>query len=66
MNKWENLITIGFWVVVLAFFVYFITKPHPKVSQSYWYCWDSGTPRPHHLGHHVAGDHLCTDAELGK
>ena len=33
-------------------------------SQTYWYCWDSGTPQPHHLGHPVSGDHYCTDAEL--
>lgn len=32
--------------------------------QSYWYCWDTGAPRPHHLGHHVNGDHYCTDNEL--
>jgi hypothetical protein len=36
------------------------------VTQSYWYCWDSGPPSPHHLGHSVSGDHLCTNAELGR
>jgi hypothetical protein len=30
----------------------------------YYYCWDSGSPRPHHLGHQVSGDHLCTKQEL--
>ena len=30
----------------------------------YWYCWDSGDPDPHHLGHHVSGDHHCTYKEL--
>ena len=34
-------------------------------SQSYWYCWDIGDPAPHHLGHPVSGDHLCSDSELG-
>lgn len=29
-----------------------------------WYCWDKGEPRPHHLGHYVVGDHLCTWGEL--
>jgi hypothetical protein len=30
----------------------------------YWYCWDDGQGGPHHLGHPVSGDHLCSDAEL--
>lgn len=33
-------------------------------SQTYWYCWDSGDPKPHHLGHRVSGDHYCSDEEL--
>jgi hypothetical protein len=33
-------------------------------TNSYWYCWDKGAKSPHHLGHHVDGDHLCSDAEL--
>jgi hypothetical protein len=33
-------------------------------GQSYWYCWDTGDPQPHHLGHHVSGDHYCSQAEL--
>jgi len=36
------------------------------VSQSYWYCWDSGPVLPHHLGYRVVGDHLCTDQELAS
>ena len=36
------------------------------VTQSYWYCWDTGNPSPHHLGHPVYGDHLCTNQELGR
>ncbi|MFF1763183.1 hypothetical protein [Streptomyces sp. NPDC058249] len=32
--------------------------------QSYWYCWDSGPKDPHHIGHRVSGDHLCTRGEL--
>lgn len=35
-----------------------------EVTQSYYYCWDSGAPEPHHYGHPVSGDHLCTNAEL--
>ena len=31
----------------------------------YWYCWNSGNPAPHHVGHPVYGDHLCTYQELG-
>lgn len=30
----------------------------------YWYCWDTGDPDPHHEGHPVEGDHLCSKAEL--
>jgi hypothetical protein len=33
-------------------------------SNGYWYCWDTGDPAPHHLGHPVAGDHLCSSAGL--
>lgn len=36
------------------------------VTQSYWYCWNVGNPSPHHLGHPVYGDHLCTNQELGR
>jgi hypothetical protein len=35
------------------------------VTQSYLYCWNYGPPQPHHLGHPVSGDHLCTNRELG-
>lgn len=34
------------------------------VNQNYWYCWNTGNPLPHHLGHPVYGDHLCTTCEL--
>ncbi|MFJ4517468.1 hypothetical protein [Streptomyces sp. NPDC088816] len=30
----------------------------------YWYCWNTGALAPHHLGHRVSGDHLCTRGEL--
>ena len=33
-------------------------------ANSYWYCWDEGAKKPHHLGHHVSGDHVCSDDEL--
>jgi hypothetical protein len=33
-------------------------------ENSYWYCWDSGAKAPHHLGHYVEGDHVCSDGEL--
>lgn len=33
--------------------------------QTYWYCWDNpNRGAPHHLGHRVAGDHYCSQAEL--
>jgi len=32
--------------------------------EGYWYCWNSGPLLPHHLNHHVPGDHLCTWGEL--
>ena len=31
---------------------------------AYWYCWDAGAPRPHHIGSPVHGDHVCTEDEL--
>jgi hypothetical protein len=49
------------------------TSPqHPKPAVShlsnedygYWYCWDVGDPRPHHIGAPVSGDHMCSDVEL--
>lgn len=44
-------------------------SPHPtprftNPGYGYWYCWDSGAPRPHHEGVYVTGDHLCSDVEL--
>jgi hypothetical protein len=33
-------------------------------SNTYWYCWDDGAKAPHHLGHYVEGDHVCSDGEL--
>ena len=36
------------------------------LSQSYWYCWDTGPLVPHHLGYRVLTDHLCTDQELAS
>lgn len=32
--------------------------------QGFWYCWNSQPVLPHHLDHHVPGDHLCTWGEL--
>ena len=31
---------------------------------SYYYCWDSGVPSPHHKGHPVEGDHPCTKVDI--
>lgn len=39
-------------------------SPLSNSTYGYWYCWDVGDPRPHHLGGFVGGDHLCTDTEL--
>jgi hypothetical protein len=34
-------------------------------SNSYWYCWNNPAGGgPHHLGHPVSGDHICSDEEL--
>ena len=33
-------------------------------TNTYWYCWDTGAKAPHHLGHYVSGDHVCSDDEL--
>ncbi len=33
-------------------------------TEGYWYCWDSGALAPHHFGHRVPHDHLCTWGEL--
>jgi hypothetical protein len=34
-------------------------------SNSYWYCWHNPAEGgPHHLGHPVSGDHICSDDEL--
>jgi hypothetical protein len=30
-------------------------------ANTYWYCWDEGAKDPHHLGHYVEGDHVCSD-----
>jgi hypothetical protein len=57
----------GFVVACMIFFGGMMIWNHVTanhVSQSYWYCWNTGAPSPHHLGYHVNGDHLCTDAEL--
>lgn len=45
-------------------------NPRPAVSHlsnrdyAYWYCWNRGNPRPHHLGAAVQGDHVCSEEEL--
>jgi hypothetical protein len=32
--------------------------------EGYWYCWNNGPLMPHHLGHRMPNDHLCTWGEL--
>lgn len=56
------MIGLAYWVVTTKF----INKSSggSSITQSYWYCWDSGAASPHHLGHHVSGDHFCTNGEL--
>lgn len=70
----------GLGVILLAMaglirlFVFIHPSPHatprPTVSHlsnrdyGYWFCWDTGSPRPHHLGAGVQGDHLCSESEL--
>ena len=70
-----NIVVQGFMLLMVVWIgiaIYYGVK-HPPCSQpgvsctnqTYWYCWDSGPPEPHHLGHPVSGDHLCTSQELG-
>ena len=35
-----------------------------RPTAHYWFCWDLGSPAPHHLGHDSSGDHACSDSEL--
>jgi hypothetical protein len=35
-------------------------------ADEYWYCWNSGDPEPHHLGHYDPHDHVCSDEEVIK
>jgi hypothetical protein len=74
------VVVAGVLVVVLAYLLLVVgsnmmRSPTPKpipvrrrypagVSQLYWYCWNTGTPRPHHLGAPMSTDHFCTDQEL--
>jgi hypothetical protein len=70
-----GLATVGAFLAILAGIGWLVrpsSPAHPAPSPShlsnddygYWYCWDAGDPRPHHLGARVSGDHLCTDVEL--
>ena len=43
---------------------YIDAHPADNAINPYFYCWNSGAPSPHRLGHLVAGDHLCTYGEL--
>lgn len=38
-------------------------QPDDEV-EGYWYCWNTGPLNPHHLGHRIPTDHLCTWGEL--
>jgi hypothetical protein len=70
----KGILTILFWVAAIGGLFWFSSshsnssgpRDDGHVSQSYLYCWDTGDPSPHHLGHHVSGDHYCTDKELAK
>jgi hypothetical protein len=63
-NRWVTAVTQG-GLTVRTDCTKWIVKVVPATySQSYWYCWDSGKPRPHHLGHWVSNDHFCSDEEL--
>lgn len=57
---------LGFFKAVLSQPLGSPASPNLTSGQGYWYCWDSGSPDPHHLGHPVTGDHLCTTQELGR
>jgi hypothetical protein len=51
------VLTVAAWIVGAIIY-------HAYMTQSYWYCWDSGNLSPHHLGYSVSGDHLCSKQEL--
>jgi hypothetical protein len=40
------------------------TPNAPTPTMAYYYCWDLGSPKPHHLGYRSTGDHPCSDEEL--
>lgn len=62
-QEWDNRIVGAVVLTVVAWIVSAIVY-HAAMSQSYWYCWDSGNLSPHHLGYSVSGDHLCSKQEL--
>src|SRR5579859_1559564 len=66
-RNWSKfLVNFIFWsvVILVVVLIYISPKTPNSQTQSYLYCWDTGDPRPHHFGHRVAGDHLCSDEEL--
>lgn len=65
--------TVSAWIVAIwlgisavAFIIHILTPaPQPKPTPGgYWYCWDRGAPRPHHVGYRVSGDHVCTEQDI--
>lgn len=71
------VIGLGCMVLVIGTPIYAVLHPRHVVPHSkpavsplsnqgyaYWYCWDAGDPRPHHLGAPVPGDHVCSEVEL--
>lgn len=63
-SGFQLIIGIGLAIWIVYSLINNWLYPQPKVSQSYYYCWNTGAPAPHHLGHPVSGDHLCNDSEL--
>lgn len=70
-TDWENRYIAGGVMILIAVWIAGVivngAVNHRGIfgtTQSYWYCWDTGAPDPHHLGHVVSGDHLCTSQEL--
>jgi hypothetical protein len=68
---WQNLLNPRYQVTsgppaapVLPLPTYTPWQPGDPVPNTYWYCWDSGAPSPHHEGHPLSNDHLCTPQEL--
>ena len=65
-HNWTEWVPLIMLITVIVTFLFILPNLPFIPHQGYWYCWDKGDPKPHHLGYKVSGDHLCTNRELGK